>query len=94
MYEKHTIEDALRFLNTTQNVRVPAFQVLGRIEDAHPADQIMGVAIALVAMTEAVGLPVGDVLTRAQNMMADAEGPFTIHVQAIRRYAENELRRK
>lgn len=79
---------------TPAQVRAPAFKVLDRIQHLHPSVQITATAVALCAMAEAVGLRMRDVIVIAENTLADCEGPYTEHIQAIREYAKGELQRR
>lgn len=89
-----TIRDGVNWAASPAQLRVPAFEVINRVQRVTPSHQILGTAVALVAMCEAVGLDVKNVLTKAHNSMAHTEGPFTHHVQAIRQYATNEIHRR
>lgn len=86
------IRDQILFMSSARDVRPAAFNVLLRVEDCQPAHQVMGTAVALYVMCEALRLPVRDVMTRAQNMMTDAES-FSPQIRAIRDYATNEILR-
>ena len=44
-------------------------------------------------MALGAGINPHEEVTRSLRMMSDAEADHTVHVQAIRDYAENELRR-
>jgi hypothetical protein len=88
-----TIADRVRHDSTVGNLRVPAFRVMDRLQDVHPADQFRALSLAFVATAEALGLDPHDEVVRARRMMRQAEGPFTDHVQAIRDYARSELAR-
>lgn len=68
-------------------------RVIERVQDSTPGEQILGTAVALMAMCESANVHLGDVLTFAGRVMHDAEGPFTSHVQAVRDFAAGEIRR-
>lgn len=93
MISAPAIRDQIAFFSSPARLRVPAFRVIDRMQDRTPGEQLLGTAVALVAMSEAIGLPLNDLLTVAHNVMRDVEGPFTYHVQAIRDYAKNEIGR-
>lgn len=75
-------------------LRVPAFRVIDRTDGFTPGQQLMGTALALVAMCEAIQLDPHELIGMARNAMADVEGPFTYHLQAIRDYAKHEIKRR
>lgn len=75
-------------------IRGPAFAIIDRLQRMDPSVQLMATAVALVAMSEAVGLRMRDVINVAENTLADSEGPYTEHIQAIREYARGELLRR
>jgi hypothetical protein len=59
--------------------------------NAKPGEQVLGTAVALMAMCQSAGVSVDDVMRKAMRMMGDVEAPFTAHLQAVRDYASNEL---
>lgn len=75
-------------------IRAPAFKVLDRIQHLDPSLQVTAVAVALCAMAETLGLRMRDVINVAERTLADAEGPYTESIQAIRAYAKHELLRR
>lgn len=81
-------------LATPDRLRVPAFRVIDRTDGYLPGEQLLGAALAVVAMSEAVGINPHDLVVVARNAMADVEGPFTYHLQAIRDYALHEIKRR
>lgn len=92
-YRPHVIADQLSFLSNPARLRKPAFSVISRVQNFTPGEQLLGTAVALVAMCESANINLGDVITRARNVMRDAEGPHTSHIQAVRDYAANEIMR-
>lgn len=93
MISTPSIRDQVVLASNPAALRVPAFRVLDRMQDQKPGTQLLATAVALVAMAEAVELPMQDLMAIARRAMTDAEGPFTHHIQAIRDYALNELKR-
>jgi hypothetical protein len=93
MLEKHNVADRLGWFSPDQ-VRGPAFLVIDRIQGLDPSIQLTAVAVALCAMSQALGLDMRDVINVAENTLRDAEGPYTQHIQAIRDYAEGEILRR
>lgn len=82
-------------LVTPPEVRAAAFQVINRIQQHEdPAVQVMATAVALCAMVESCGIRMRDVICAAERLLADAEGPHTEHIQAIRAYAQHEILRR
>ena len=92
MISNVAIRDQITFA-TPPDLRAPAYRVIDRTDGFSPGQQLMGTALALVAMSEAVGLNPHELIVFAQNAMADVEGPFTYHIQAIRDYAKHEIKR-
>lgn len=92
-YRPHVIADQLSFLCNPARLRQPAFSVISRVQNFTPGEQLLGAAVALVAMCESANINLGDVIARARNVMADTEAAHTSHVQAIRDYAANEIMR-
>jgi hypothetical protein len=75
-------------------IRAPAFRLIDRMQHMDPAIQITATAVALCAMSEALGLNMRHVINVAENTLRDAEGPYTEHIQAIREYAKGEILRR
>lgn len=92
-YRPHVVRDQLKFLCNPARVRRPAFAVLSRVQDFTPGEQLLGTAVALVAMCESANISLQDVIQNARNVMAHAEGAHTSHIQAIRDFAANEIAR-
>ena len=93
MYRPDPIRDRLGWISPAQ-VRGPAFLVIDRIQRLDPTIQLTAVAVALCAMSQALGVDMRDVINVAENTLRDSEGPYTQHIQAIRDYAEGEILRK
>ena len=93
LFSDPTLGDRARTASTVACLREPAFMVIDRVQRVDPADQLRAVALALTAMCEGVGVDPHDLINASKRMMSQATGPHTEHVQAIRDYAENELRR-
>ncbi len=92
-FKPHVVRDQLRFVCNPARVRRPAFNVLSRIQDFTPGEQLLGTAVALIAMCESANISLHDVITNGRNILADAEAAHTSHVQAIRDFAANEIAR-
>lgn len=92
-WRSHSIRDQISFLSNAASIRVPAFCVIDRlgVRQQTPGEHLLGVAVALVAMADACFLSPQELVMRAQRVMADVEGPFTHHAQAIREYAKQEI---
>ncbi|MFZ4166481.1 hypothetical protein [Brevundimonas sp. NPDC058933] len=87
-----SIGDRVRTDSTVAKLREPAFLLLSRIQDENPSDQVRALYLVAAVIAEAIGIDGHDALNSAQRMLSTAEGPHTVHVQAIRDYAQNELR--
>jgi hypothetical protein len=93
IFSDPNLGDRVRSASTVAVLREPAFLVLDRVSSIDPADQIRATFLAAVAMALGAGIDPHDEVVRSLRMMSDAEADHTVHVQAIRDYAENELRR-
>lgn len=92
-FKSHTIRDGVRYLYNAARLRLPAFMVIQRLDACTPGEQIVGTAVALIAMCQGANISLSDVLSVAGNALSDADGPFQSHIAAIRDYAANELAR-
>lgn len=92
-FRPHVVRDQLSFLCSPARLRKPAFAVISRVQNFTPGEQLLGTAVALVAMCESANISLDDAITRARNVMRDTEAAHTSHVQAIRDYAANEIAR-
>lgn len=88
-----SIGDRVRTDSTVALLREPAFALLSRIQDANPSDQVRALFLVAAVISDAIGIDGHDALNSAKRMLSTAEGPHTVHVQAIRDYADGELRR-
>jgi hypothetical protein len=93
MFDSLNIGDRVRTASTVSTLREPAYAVISRIQNTDPADQVRAIFLAATVAAEACKLDPHEEVERAKRMMSDAEGPHTIHIQALRDYAEGELRR-
>lgn len=93
MYRPDPIRDRLGFASPAE-IRQPAFAIIDRLQHIDPSLQLTATAVALCAMSEALGLNMRDVIYVAENTLRDCEGPFTEHVQAIREFAKGEILRR
>lgn len=89
------VRDQIAFFANAADLRRPAFAVIDGLQltDSKPGAQILGTAVALIAMCESANIPLQDVLTKASRALADAEGPYSTHIRSIRDYAANEIAR-
>lgn len=94
MIQAHTVRDGVVFSLSAAALRKPAFAVINRIQSRTPSEQIAATAVALVAMSEAVGLDPHDLVSRGRRMMSDVDGLFTAEIGAIKAYAAAEIGRE
>lgn len=90
-----SLADQVRLASNPAALRRPAFRIIDALQNQQGianGEKVLATAVALVAMCESAGLSFDDVLTKARNIMADVEGPFTAHLQAVRDYARDQLR--
>lgn len=94
---RESLRDQVRLSSNPARLRKPAFLVIDRAQDlqargdANGGEVLVATAVALIAMCESANMPLQDVMTKATNIMAAVDGPFTSHLQAIRAYASTEL---
>ena len=87
-----SIADRVRTESTVATLREPAFVLLSRIQDLNPSDQVRALFLTACVVADTIGLNPHEEIERAARIMRPAEGPHTVHIQAIRAYAEGELR--
>ncbi len=88
-----SIGERARHSSDVAALREPAFAVIHRMEGVPPHLQFNALALAFVVAAQALGLDPHEEVQRAGRKIADAEGPHTTHVQAVRDYVANELAR-
>lgn len=86
-----SLSDQIALLNNPARLRIPAFDVINKVQRHRPGEQVVGTALALVVMCESAGVSLSDVIAKAVRMSAPADGPFVPYIQAIRDYAAREL---
>jgi hypothetical protein len=92
MYPASTVRDRLGFFNNAAQLRKPAFQIISKIQDNDPADQILATATALVAMCEAIQADPHDVVMKINRAKRHIDGPFSTQYRAIVEYAKGEFK--
>ena len=92
MINPQSIRDRARSTWAAENVRTAAFKVIDRMQ-GEPHYQIVGTAVALVAMCEGAGIDMRHLIETAERHIGDVESPFTNTVEAIRSYARHEITR-
>lgn len=89
-----SIREHVSLFSSPARLRAPAFRVIDRMDGrVAPAEQVLGTAVALVAMAQAIGIDTRSLIQRAENVMRDVDSCDAEHVKAIRDYARNELAR-
>ena len=88
------LSDQVRLASNPQKLARSAYLVIDRLQqsEASGGEQVVATAIALIAMCQSSGVPLGDVLAKASNLVGPADGPFSPYMRALRDYATNELR--
>lgn len=76
------------------DLREPTFRIANRMQDIDPATQVRALFLAAAVTAQVLRLDPHEEILRAHRVMADAEGPFTSQVQAVRDYVEGELLHK
>lgn len=89
----HTIRDSLAFASSPEPIRLGAFDAVAALQGRPPATQLDALFAAAVAMSQALGVDPHDMVTRAKRVLPDLEGGYTMHVQALRDYAREEIGR-
>jgi hypothetical protein len=84
----------LSLFSTPARLRKPAFIVIDRMDGrVAPAEQLLGTAVALVAMAEATGTDIRSLIQIAERSMSDVNSCGAEHIRAIREYAAKEIGR-
>lgn len=89
----HVISERARHSSDVAALRQPAFAVINRMDGLEPHLQFNALMLAAVVACEALNLDPHEEVERARRKVSAAEGPHTMHVQAIRDYARGELAR-
>lgn len=92
-YSIPNIRMGVAYAADPQPLRDCAAAVMSRMQSHTPAVQLLGTAVALVAMSESLGLDPHEVVQRARRAVHDLEAAHTHQVQALRDYARGELTR-
>jgi hypothetical protein len=73
-------------------LRNAAYRTISRTQDV-PEVQVMGMAVALYATCEALGIDIRQLLVSCERMKHDLDGPFVGTFAALREYARGEIGR-
>lgn len=74
-----------------ERLRKAAFGAVLRTQD-DPAMQLLGVAVALHAMCDALNVDIRRLLESSERLTRDLDGPYAGTIRAIRAYAQGEMR--
>ncbi|MFN3558934.1 MAG: hypothetical protein ACK4UQ_06565 [Brevundimonas sp.] len=85
------VAQCVRTDHNFKDLRDPAYQVIQRIQDVRPSDQIRAVFLAAVVMAQAVGLNPHEEVERARATLPYAWGEHGYQLAAIDDYTRNEL---
>lgn len=80
-----------RWQSTVADLREPAFAIAARLDDIPHHTRFNALMLAAAVSAQALGLDPHEELERAVRKIADAEGPFTLHIQALRDFVAGEL---
>lgn len=89
---KQNIRDKLTDFSSPSSLRVPIFNIMSANQKEDSAVQILSPAIFLYVVAEEVGVSVGDLLTKAERIVKDADHVYSPHMRAIREYIRKELK--
>jgi hypothetical protein len=84
--------DKITHIREPLKLRSSAFKIIDRGQ-MYPEYQIMGTAIALVAMCDATGIDMRRLIETTERVKRDIDGPFQVVFAGIEAYARNELER-
>lgn len=90
-FPKQTVKDRIGFFNDASGLRVPAFKVINLVQDEDPATQILSIATALVALSEAIGADPHDLIQKIGRAKQHIDTPFSHEYRAIGAYAKGEF---
>lgn len=79
--------------SAVSNLREPAFELLSRIQDFNPSDQVRALFLTCAVIADTLGMDPYEAIRRALRMIEQADAPHTVHIGALKDYAANELRR-
>ena len=85
-------KDLLSVGSNPARLRQAAYRVISQTQD-HPAIQVQGMAVALVATCQALDIDIRELLECTERMKADLDGPFVSTFDALEAYAINEIGR-
>lgn len=97
IYNTTQLSDQISLFNDARKLLVPAFSVIDRLqlgaENVLPGEQILGTAVALIAMCETANVSLSEVMSKAARVMGDLENSHVAKAQmrAVRDYAKYEL---
>ena len=72
-------------------MRQAMYAVIDKTQDK-PEVQVQAIAMALVAVCDAVDIDIKDILNTVEQMRADLDGPFASTFRALEAYARGEIR--
>lgn len=87
------ITDRLNFVNA-KKAAVSAFNVINGVQDDSPAEQVLGIGIALKVICEELNIDPRYLLTKVDAVIRDADQFYAAEIKAVRMYTNSELKGK
>lgn len=87
----NAVAERARHSSAVAELREPTYRICVRMSDLPPHIQFNALMLAAVVSAEALGLDPHEEIARAGRKVRQAEGPFTIELQALRDYCRGEL---
>jgi hypothetical protein len=88
----HAIRLTVAAAVSAAKFREPSYTITDALQFYPPAVQLDALFITAVSMAVVIGKDPHEMVERAKRIIPEADGPFTVHIAALREYAKEELR--
>lgn len=87
------VVDQLNFANA-RRAATSAFKVINGVQDDRPAEQLLGIGIALRVICDELHIDPRYLLTKCDAVIRDADQFYAAEIKAVRMYTNTELKGK
>ena len=91
MFNTSTVRDRISMFSNAPALRAPSFDLVNKVQGERPEVQILALATALTALSEAIGMNPHDIITIISKAKGHIDGPFSTQYKALQAYAQGEF---
>lgn len=90
-YTKQTISDRVSFFSAPSTLRQPMTKMLHQLQTVDPATLVVALVCFLRVVAEEFELDLGRLLSVSNNIVNDADNPYSVEIKAMRDFLRCEV---